>query len=90
MELYARLRTFAEKVDKVRRGLGTAVDGFNEAVGSLERRVLPAARKFRDLGAGAGEEIVALEPVDSVPRLPSAPELTVIINPVAAVTESTM
>ena len=82
MELYGRLRNFAEKIDKVRRGLGTAVDGFNEAVGSLERRVLPTARRFLELGAASGEDIEVLEPVNSVPRLPAAPELTVVVESV--------
>jgi DNA recombination protein RmuC len=75
-ELYARMRTVAEHLDKVRKGLDNAVSAYNDAVGSLEKRVLPTARRFRDLGAGTGEELPVLEPVDSVPRLPAAAELT--------------
>jgi DNA recombination protein RmuC len=75
-ELYARMRTVAEHLDRVRKGLDSAVSAYNDAVGSLEKRVLPTARRFRDLGAGTGEELPVLEPVDSVPRLPAAAELT--------------
>jgi DNA recombination protein RmuC len=38
-------------------------------VGSLELRVLPAARRFQEMGAAGGDEIETLEMVDKVPRL---------------------
>ncbi len=75
-ELYDRLRVAAEHLGKIRRGLENAVGAYNDAIGSLERRVLPTARRFRELGIRAGEEVAVLEPVDSTPRLPSAVELT--------------
>lgn len=75
MDLYARMRTVGEHLLKVKRGLEGAVTGYNAAVGSLESRVLPAARRLRALGAGVGEEIEVLEPVDDMPRLPQAAEL---------------
>ncbi len=73
--LYDRVRAVAEHLAKVRKGLETAVCAYNGAVGSLETRVLPTARRFRDLGVGAGDEIEVLEPVDAAPRLPTAREL---------------
>jgi DNA recombination protein RmuC len=66
--LYDRLRTFAGHVDDVGTALGKAVHAYNSAVGSMESRVLPAARRFRELGAAGGEEIAALEAVDERPR----------------------
>jgi DNA recombination protein RmuC len=37
--------------------------------------VLPAARRFKELGAGSGDEIIAIEPVDTQPRQLTIPEL---------------
>ncbi len=75
IELYDRLRTTAAHLDTLRRSLAKTVESYNAAVGSLESRVLPTARKLNDLGAASGGEIAALEPVDITPRALVAPEL---------------
>ena len=75
IELYDRLRTTAAHLDSLRRSLAKSVESYNSAVGSLESRVLPTARKLRDLGAASGEELVELEPVVITPRALVAPEL---------------
>ncbi len=49
--LYERLRTFCEHLEKIGKGLGTALGAYNEAVGSFQRSVLPQARRFEELGA---------------------------------------
>ena len=49
-ELYARLGTLGGHVDKLGRSLGTAVADYNRTVGSLERTLLPAARRMAELG----------------------------------------
>jgi DNA recombination protein RmuC len=67
-DLYERMRTLAEHLDSIGNGLGKAVDSYNKAVGSLEQRVLPAARKFRELGSAGGSEIAELEPIERTPR----------------------
>ncbi len=66
--LYERLRTFAGHLTTMGRNLGQSVDAYNKAVGSLELRVLPAARRFKELGAAGGDEIESLEIVDKVTR----------------------
>lgn len=66
--LHERLRIFTGHLAQMGRNLSQSVDAYNRAVGSLEGRVLPAARRFRDLGAAGGEEIETLEGVDKVAR----------------------
>jgi DNA recombination protein RmuC len=73
-ELYDRIRTFLGHFKTMGGSLERAVDSYNKAVGSMESRVLPSARKFKELGAATGEEIPELEPVDEAPRALAAPE----------------
>jgi len=56
-QLYDRVSTFAEHLEKVGRGLETAVKGFNSAVGTFETSVLPGARKFGELGAKGTKDL---------------------------------
>lgn len=49
-ELYRRLAVFAEHLSKLGKGLDSAVDCYNKAVGSFETKVLPGARRFTELG----------------------------------------
>jgi DNA recombination protein RmuC len=73
-ELYDRLKTFLSHFESVGSCLRRAVESYNRAAGSMESRLLPSARKFKELGAATGEEIEELEPVDEVPRTLAAPE----------------
>lgn len=63
-DLYKRLLTFTNHIEKVGKNISAALRGYNDAVGSLERSVLPAARKFKDLQGSTG----------------TTPELTVIVQ----------
>ena len=72
-QLYERLRVFAGHLGRVRRGLEGSVEAYNQAVGSLEGRILPAARRFRELGAAGGDDIELLDLIDKVPRTVLAP-----------------
>jgi DNA recombination protein RmuC len=74
-ELYGRLGTLTDHFAKVGRGLETAVRSYNEAVGSLETRVLPSARKFRDHGVSPTAELAELGVVERGIRPVTAPEL---------------
>lgn len=67
-ELYERMAVLAEHVNDVGQALSKSITAYNRAVGSLETRVLPAARKFRDLGVSSDKEIPRLEPAELVPR----------------------
>ena len=75
-DLYKRLATLSKHWRLIGESLSRSVEHYNNAVGSLERNVLPGARRFKELGAGgAGAEIVELQPLDNVPRMLQAPEL---------------
>ncbi len=74
-ELYSRLGTFTEHVAKVGRGLESAIRSYNEAVGSLETRVLPSARKFKENGIAPAAELAQLDVIDRSIRPVSAAEL---------------
>lgn len=75
-ELYKRLATFGEHLARTGRSLNGAVDAYNKAVGSLERTVMPQARRFQELGVGGSDKTMSLlEPVDAVARDLQAPEL---------------
>ncbi len=67
-DLYNRLAAFTTHVNKVGRQLAGSVENYNKAVGSLERSVLPSARKFAELGIQAKKDIEKLETLDPVPR----------------------
>jgi DNA recombination protein RmuC len=73
-DLYKRLAVFASHLTKMGRNLGTTVDAFNSAVGSLERQVLPGARKFTELGVRPEREIEMVEPIDRLTREPQIKE----------------
>ncbi|MEX2495549.1 MAG: DNA recombination protein RmuC, partial [Woeseia sp.] len=67
-DLHGRLASFIGHLNKVGRQLSSSVESYNKAVGSLERKVLPGARKFVELGIRTRKELELVEPLESLPR----------------------
>ncbi len=67
-ELYERMAVLAEHMNDVGQALGKSVSAYNRAVGSLETRILPAARRFKELGVSSDRDIPVLESTEVVPR----------------------
>lgn len=75
-ELYKRLGTFGSHMQKIGKGLSGAIGSYNDAVGSLERSVLPGARKFQSLqGIGSDGDLPDINVIEQSPRALTAPEL---------------
>jgi DNA recombination protein RmuC len=84
-DLYERVLTMGEHFARLRRGLQNAVEAHNATVASLESRVLPAARRFRDLGVVSGKEIGLLDPIEHTPRRLQAADVVGTGDPEPAV-----
>ncbi len=67
-ELHDRIRIWAEHLVKVGAGLDSALGAYNQAIGSLESRVLVSARKFEDLGAASQKKLPSVSLVEKSPR----------------------
>ena len=67
-DLYERMAVLTEHLNDVGQALGKSVLSYNKAVGSLETRILPAARRFKELGVSSEKEIPMLDPVELVSR----------------------
>lgn len=70
-ELYRRLGSFTEHLARLGKALGQSVDNYNKAVGSLERQVLPGARKFTELGIHGKRPLAELNPLEQAARTPA-------------------
>ena len=67
-QLYERMNTLVQHLENVGSGLDKAIGAYNKAIGSMESRVLPSVRKFKELGVTGAEEIPSLEQIDHTPR----------------------
>jgi DNA recombination protein RmuC len=72
-DLYRRLSSFNGHLGRMGQRLATAVEAYNAAVGSLERGVLPQARRFGELGVTADAPLSPLEPIGQLVRNSGAP-----------------
>jgi len=73
-QLYERLSTLAEHLRNVGKGLENANRAYNDAVGSMEARLFPAARRFKEMGISSAKDIETVEPVETTPRTLTPPE----------------
>ena len=67
-DLYKRITSFTEHLNKVGRTLGSSVDAYNRAIGSLDRQVLPGARKFKELGIQPKKQLEEPQSLTQAPR----------------------
>ena len=81
-ELYGRLEHFIKHFSELGESVEKVVRRYNAAVGSLDRRLVPAAKRFQELGLSGKEELEAPREIDLVPSLPAS------IDPVAGEDES--
>ena len=71
-------------ISKLGQRLNNAVDAYNSAVGSLERQVMPQARRFPELGVTSDAPLPPLEPVGQLVRKPSGTLSADVPSPDAA------
>jgi DNA recombination protein RmuC len=69
-ELFERCTSFAGHLGSLGLGLEKAIKSYNSAVGSWEHRVIPGARKLKELGASRNpdQEIPEIEPIETTTR----------------------
>ena len=67
-DLHSRILTFVDHISKLGSSLSSSIDHYNRAVGSLERSVLPGARKFTELGIESRKELGEVEQIEKAPR----------------------
>ena len=75
-DLYERLATLVDHLESVGKNIKLAADSYDRFVGSLEQKVLPGARRFKDLGVSSTKDLGAPEPINLNPRRVTRDELT--------------
>ena len=74
-ELYIRLATFAEHLNKLGRSLNSSVQTYNKAVGSFDSRILPSAKKFHDMGISTKKDLEPAEQIEVTSRTLETPRV---------------
>ena len=69
--LYQRIATLTEHFARLGQSLDSSVEHFNRAIGSLERQLIPSARKMHELGISAKKKPAPTPPVESRTRPPA-------------------
>ncbi len=73
-ELYSRIGTVTEHVDRLGRSLESSVRAYNDAIGSIESRFLVSARRLAALQV-SDDPVAAPRTIETTPRGMTAPEL---------------
>jgi len=79
-DLYDRLTTMFEHLDRVGSSIKQAADHYDRFIGSLEQKVLPSARRFKELGVSSTKELEAPDPLRLVMRKVQKEELTPLFD----------
>jgi DNA recombination protein RmuC len=77
-DLYDRLATMFEHLEDVRRGIKQTADSYNNFLGSLEQKVEPAARRFKEMGVSASKDLEMPEQLALTVRQLAKSELRVV------------
>ncbi len=75
-QLYERICKIVDDYNKLGKALKQAGNAYNEFGSSLEARVLPAARRFKDNGVQSNKDLALIEPIEVSPRPLTSDELT--------------
>jgi DNA recombination protein RmuC len=75
-DLYDRLATMVDHLSSVGSSLKQAATSYDRLVGSLEQKVLPGARRFKELGVSTTKELDVVEPLHLTVRRVQKDELT--------------
>ncbi len=66
--LYERLAGFSTHLSKLGNSLGSSVENFNKVVGSFDSRILPSARRFKEMGINEKKAIKETQQIDKITR----------------------
>ena len=67
-QLYQRLMTYTEHLNKLGKSLESSVKHYNNSVGSFDTRILPSARKFKEMGISTGKDTEQPQKIETTPR----------------------
>ena len=73
-QVYERFSTFLGHVEKTRDSLEQSIYNFNRMINSLDGRIMPSLRKFRELGATGADELPTIETIEQTPKQLDVPE----------------
>jgi len=77
-DLYDRLATMVEHLDRVGSSIKMAADNYDRFIGSLEQKVLPGARRFKELGVSSTKDVSPPDPLHLTLRKVQKQELTLL------------